>query len=112
MPARTVSSVTVAIAAIAGLALGAAGCKADAQKCDQACRNVAKLLYWQQADKDIAAAPAEQRDALRKQKLGEFSTKLEAGIDLCISQCQSARPDVDCMIAATAAEQAKACIEK
>jgi hypothetical protein len=110
MAARTVPAVTVAL--LAALALGSVACKADAQKCDQACRNVAKLLYWQQADKEIAGVPADQRDALRKRKLGEFSTKLEAGIDLCVSQCQSARPDVECMIAATAADQAKACIEK
>lgn len=111
MAARPVSVVTVALAALVVLGLGA-GCKADAEKCDQACRNVAKLLYWEQADKEIIAAPADQRDALRKRKLGEFSKKLEEGIDLCITQCQSARPDVECMIASTKADQARACIEK
>src|SRR5438552_14227573 len=98
MIARTVPAVTVAL--LAALALGSAACKVDAQKCDQACRNVAELLYWQQADKEIEAGPADQRDALRKRKLGEFTTKLEQGIDLCVNQCQSARPDVECMIAA------------
>jgi hypothetical protein len=111
MPARPVSLAAVALVAIFALGLGA-GCKVDAQKCDQACRNVAKLLYWEQSDKEIIAAPADQRDALRKRKLGEFSKKLEEGIDLCNNQCQSARPDVDCMIASTKADEARACIEK
>ena len=52
--------------------------------------------------------PADQRDAVRKTKLGEFSTKLERGIDMCVSQCQSVNndSDVDCMIAAKTADQA------
>jgi hypothetical protein len=120
MAARTVPAVPVALAALrvlalglaVGLGLGAAGCKADAEKCDQACRNFAKLQYWVKADQDIAAAPADQRDALRQRKLGEYSRGVEEGIDLCVRQCQSARPDVDCMIAATTADQVKACIDK
>jgi hypothetical protein len=88
-----------------------AGCRVDAQQCDQACRNVHRLLYWRTADQEIAAAPADQRDALRKQKLGEFSRKDEEGIDGCVLRCQSAHDQsaVDCMIAATTAEQVQAC---
>lgn len=95
-----------------GLLLSA--CKGDIQKCEQACRNYGTLMYWKAADAEIAAAPAAERDALRKKKLGELSTKLENGIDMCISQCQSANneKDMDCMIAAKTADQAKACVEK
>src|SRR5262249_19566349 len=57
-------------------------CKGDAQKCDTGCRNFATLRYWKAADAEVAAAPADQRDALRKQKLGEFDQKLESGIDM------------------------------
>lgn len=89
----------------------AAGCRVDAQQCDQACRNVASLLYWKEADKEIAAAPADRRDALRKQKLGEFALKVEGGIDGCILRCQSSRDQsgVECLVAARTAEQALAC---
>ena len=99
-----------AIALALTVAVGA-GCRVDAQQCDQACRNVASLLYWKTADRDIAAAPADQRDALRQQKLSEFATKVESGIDGCILQCQSARDQagVDCMIAARTADAVLAC---
>ena len=91
--------------------LAAAACRGDAQQCDQGCRNVASLLYWGQADKEIAAAPADQRDALRKRKLAEFAVKLESGIDMCVSQCQAAgnQATIDCLIAARTADQAMAC---
>ena len=96
----------LAIALLAGV-----GCRLDAQQCDQACRNAMKLAYWKAADLEIAAAPADQRDALRKQKLSEFTKKVEAGIDGCVLRCQSARDQatVDCLIAARTAEQAQAC---
>ncbi len=96
----------LAIALISGV-----GCRVDAQQCDQACRNAMKLAYWKAADLEIAAAPADQRDALRKQKLSEFTRKVEAGIDGCVLQCQSARDQatVDCLIAAQTADQVKAC---
>jgi len=90
-----------------------AACKGDLQKCDTGCRNYATLLYWKNADADIAAAPPAERDALRKRKLGEFSGKLENGVDMCVSQCQSANntDDIDCMIAAKTADQELACFK-
>jgi hypothetical protein len=97
---------------LASLAMGlTVGCRVDAQQCDQACRNVAGLLYWKTADQEIAAAPADQRDALRKQKLGEFSRKVEEGIEGCVLRCQSAHDQsaVDCLIAARTADQVLAC---
>jgi hypothetical protein len=88
-----------------------AACKGDAVKCDQGCRNFATLAYWKNADAQIAAAPAVERDALRKKLLGKFDSQLEGGIDLCVSQCQSANntKDLDCMIEAKTGDQALAC---
>ena len=89
-------------------------CKGDMQKCEEACRNYGNLVYWKHADAEIAAAPPEQRDALRKKRLGEFDSKLENGVDMCVSQCQSANndKDMDCMIAAKTGDQAIACTTK
>lgn len=88
-----------------------AGCRGDARQCDQACRNVAPLLYWKQADKEIAAAPADQRDALRKRMQAEYPEKFDQGLFLCVRQCQSAgnQTMIDCLIAAKTADQAAAC---
>lgn len=88
-----------------------AACKGDRQKCETACRNYGTLLYWEISDKQIQAAPAEQREALRKRKLAEFSSKLENGVDVCINQCSSANNDkqVDCMTTAKTADEASKC---
>lgn len=107
---RWILSSSLVIALAIALTAGA-GCRVDAQQCDQACRNAMSLVYWKAADQEIAAAAADQRDALRKQKMGEFTQKVEAGIDGCVLRCQSARnrDTVDCLIAARTAEQAQAC---
>jgi hypothetical protein len=96
---------------VVALGLLLTACKGDMQKCEQACRNYGTLMYWQHADAEIAAAPPAERDALRKRRLGEFEAKLENGVDMCVSQCQSANndKDMDCMIAAKTADQVKAC---
>ena len=98
------------------LALGLllTACKGDMQKCEQACRNYGTLAYWKHADAEIAAAPPAQRDALRKKRLGEFDSKMENGVDMCVSQCQSANndKDMDCMIGAKTGDQAIACTTK
>ncbi len=108
---RVIAPIIAPIVALGvGLAAGA-GCRVDARQCDQACRNAMSLAYWKAADQEIAAAVADQRDALRKQKLSEFTQKVEAGIDGCVLRCQSARNQaaVDCLIAARTADQAQAC---
>jgi hypothetical protein len=89
------------------------GCKGDAVKCDQGCRNYGALVFWKHADAEIAAAPPDQRDAVRKTMLGKFQNDLEQGIDQCVSQCQSANntDDVECMIAAKTGDQAMACFK-
>lgn len=98
--------------ALTALTFGGA-CKGDAQKCEIGCRNYATLLYPKMVDAEVAAAPADQRDALRKRRLGEFAEKLQNGIDLCVSKCQSANNDTDieCLIAAKTADQATACLK-
>ena len=96
---------------VLALVLGVGCKKGDPQKCDKACRNYAELVFWKGADAEIAAAPVEKREELRKQKLAEFNKNLERGIDLCTTKCVDANysKDVDCWLAAKTAEQAKAC---
>jgi hypothetical protein len=88
-------------------------CKADKERCDQAVRNYATLTYWLRANKEIAAAPAPKRVQLRKDKVARFTYEMESGVDVLVSQCQSANNDdqIDCMIAAKTAEQALACAD-
>lgn len=95
------------------IVLALAGCRVDANKCEQACRNSATLKYWREADKAIAASPAEQRDALRKQKVAELDKMIADGLDGCVLRCQSGRNEdqVDCLIAARTAEQATTCTQ-
>jgi hypothetical protein len=90
------------------------GCKGDPDKCEQACRNYAHLVYWEAAEAEIAAAPVAERDALRKKKMGEFSHNLSKGVDMCSSKCMSANhdTDIDCLIGAKTAKQAKDCVTK
>ncbi len=89
-------------------------CKGDAQKCEQACRNYGTLAYWKDAEDAIAKEPPATRAQLRKRKLGEFDSKLENGVDMCTTQCQSANndADIDCMIAAKTADQVRGCTKK
>ena len=93
------------------LALALCACRGDPVKCDQGCRNYATLVYWKQAEAKVAAAPADQRDALRKQLQADFDGALDQGVPVCVSQCQSANntSQTDCMIEAKTADQAHAC---
>jgi hypothetical protein len=92
----------------------ALGCKGDPVQCEKACRNYAELSYWDEAEKEITAAPTEQRDDLRKKKMAEFSEKMSRGIDMCTSKCMSANNDKDikCLSEARTAKEAKACTTK
>jgi hypothetical protein len=104
------SGMRIAFVLVVGLVLGA--CKSDPQKCEEACRNYAQLVFWEKADAEVAAAPREQRDELRKKKLAEFTKNLELGLDTCTSKCLSANNDTDmnCMIKAKTAKEVKACV--
>lgn len=78
------------------LIVALAACKkGDPQKCDVACRNYAQLTFWHQHEKEIAAAPADQRDAVRTKLNAEFSRGMERGLDLCTSKCVDANYDKD-----------------
>jgi len=108
MRASQVSASVFAAVFVLGIT---AGCQGDPQKCEQAVRNFATLVYWQGADAQIAAAAPDAREALRKQKLAEFSGQLDRGLPTLVSQCEAANnsDEVACMIAAKTADQAKAC---
>jgi hypothetical protein len=90
----------------------AAACKGDPQKCDQACRNYAELVFWQKANVEIEKLPPNDRDAMRKQKMAELAKNLAEGVDMCTSKCMSANNDkqANCLIKAKTADQAKACV--
>jgi hypothetical protein len=91
--------------------LALTACKGDPEKCDRACRNYARLVFWDQANAEIAAAPPERREEIRREKAAKFTADLEHGIDFCVSRCVSANngKDVDCWLDAKTAAQAKAC---
>lgn len=94
------------------LALASAfGCKGDRNKCEEACRNYATLVYWEKTDAEIAAAPEKDRELLKKKKLSEFTNYLEQGVDLCVNQCSSANNEeqTECMRTAKTGKEARAC---
>lgn len=99
---------------IAVMLIAALGCKGNPEKCDQACRNYAELVFWQKANAEIEKLPPAERDAARKQKMAELAKNLAEGIDMCTSKCVSAnnKQDIECLISAKTADQAKACVTK
>ena len=94
-------------------ALLAPACKGDKQKCEQASRNYAELMFWKKANIEIEALPEAQRSLARQKKLSEYTNELENSIDFITEQCVSANNDeqVDCMIAAKTAEQVTKCAD-
>ncbi|HEY4057734.1 MAG TPA: hypothetical protein VGM39_14065 [Kofleriaceae bacterium] len=102
-------AVTLLLAVLSVSLVGA--CKGDPVKCEAACRNYAKLTYWDTANKDIAAAPAEKRDAMNKKYLAKFASEVDEGVDVCTSQCSSANNEktIDCMIGATTVAAIRKC---
>jgi hypothetical protein len=94
------------------LALSLAGCdKATVAECDKGCRNYFELHYWQAADMEIARAPAEQRDDLRKQKIAELESRMMQNLDLCVQKCKSGADSerAKCWAAARTTAEAKKC---
>lgn len=91
--------------------LVASACRGDPQQCEQAVRNYASLVYWQEAEAAIAAAPPDKREHLRRDKLAEFQAQLDRGLQTLVSQCTSAnnKDQISCMIEARTADQAKRC---
>lgn len=98
------------LAAVALSFVAACG-KGDPQKCDEGCRNFFTLNFWATADAEIAKAPPAQREELRKAKAFELASKLEAGINFCVSKCQAANnsEQIKCLVESKTAAEAKAC---
>jgi len=88
-------------------------CRSSPEKCERAIRHYAELVYWDEAEADIAKHPAAERDALRQKKLAAFEAEFARGVDLEVSKCTSANFSnrVDCMLEAKTAKQAKACMD-
>lgn len=88
------------------------GCgKPSAKDCEEALRNWFTLLYWEKAEAEIAAAPPEQREAMRAEKVKEKDRQLAGGLELGINQCRGSRDKdgVKCMKEAKTAAQARKC---
>ena len=83
----------------------------DPDRCETAVRNYGTLLFWRDADVTIAKAPPEKRDELRKQKLSEFTARMDNGLQTLVTQCVSANDTdtINCMIAAKTADDAEKC---
>jgi hypothetical protein len=93
-------------------ALLASACdKASVQACDKATRNYFKLMYWEKAEAEIAAAPEAERAALRIRKQEGLEPMMMKSIDLAVQKCVSGadKARVECWTKATTAPQAKAC---
>jgi hypothetical protein len=104
----------LALVLVIGVLGGMVGaCKGDAVECEKGCRNYATLTYWKNAEAELAKLPADQRDARRKTLINKFTSDLEGGIDVCVSQCQSANnpDDIKCLTEAKTAERAAACLK-
>ena len=102
---------SIVVLALVGV-LAVTGCKRPrAEDCEQGIRNWFTLIYWEDAEKEIAAAPPEQRDALRAAKLADRDKKLAEGMELSVRQCRAAGDfeGVKCMRQAHTAAQARAC---
>ena len=100
------------IAATVVVALAASACsKPKAEACEEAIRTWFTLIYWEDAEKEIADAPPAEREAVRATKLADRDACLEMGLDLSVRQCRAAR-DYDfikCMKGVRTAEQARKC---
>jgi hypothetical protein len=85
--------------------------KAATQQCDLGCRNYFLLHYWQTAEFEINAAPAEERAALRAKKQSELEERMMQNLDLCITKCKSGatKQRVQCWIDAKTAQEAERC---
>lgn len=107
---RRLGTTAALVLALAGFGACSRGTAAD---CDRGCRNYYSLHFWDRADKELAAAPAGERDALRAKKLEELDSKLKSGdLNMCVSQCQKAATNeqVACMIGARTMAESEACV--
>jgi hypothetical protein len=92
--------------------LAAVGCnKPKAEDCEEAIRSWFTLIYWEDAEKAIAAAPLAEREAVRAEKLADRDACLKVGLDLSVRQCRAAGDFkfIECMKSARTATAARAC---
>jgi hypothetical protein len=94
------------------LAIAASACGASGSDCDKACRNYFTLHYWDEADREIANAPPDQRDALRRKKVEELDPRMQGELSMCSSQCREAADskEAKCMIEAKTVKEVEACV--
>ena len=94
-------------------ALLAPACKGDKNKCEQAARNYAELMFWKKANAEIESLPEAERSLARQKKLSAFTNELEGNIDFITQQCVSANNEeqVDCMIKSKTAEEVQKCAD-
>lgn len=83
----------------------------DAASCEKACRNFARLKYWERADAEIAALPAADQAAARTAKTGDYAKQLDAGLPSCIESCVNANNGAQtaCIAKATSVADLAAC---
>ena len=83
-----------------------------AADCDAACRNYFTLHYSAKADEEIAAAAADRRDALRREKTDHYAAELQSGLGMCVSQCRGSPDPLEatCMANAKTPQAAEACV--
>jgi hypothetical protein len=102
--------IAAVLALLASLALPACD-KANAQQCDQGCRNYYTLHYWEWAEAEIAAAPEAERAELRKKKAAELEPRMMQELDNCVMKCRSGADSrrAKCWIDARTTRDARAC---
>lgn len=94
------------------LAVAPAGCsRPSAKDCEETIAKWFTMIYWEKAEAEIAAAPADQRESMRQAKSAEHALQLKGGMDLGVMQCRGARDHdfVKCMKDASNATQARKC---
>jgi hypothetical protein len=92
--------------------VGVGACGAADADCDRACRNYFELHYWEEANAEIAVAPVEKREEMRKEKLVALEDRMSKGIMLCMKQCKTAatKEQVACLLDAKTTADAKKCL--
>jgi hypothetical protein len=69
-------------------------------------------MFWDDAEQEIAAAPATDRDRLRRAYGEKFAIESDAGAGACAKQCESSgnTEQVACILNAITAVSVKACM--
>ena len=100
---------------VAAVTVAGTGCRGDREKCEKAARNYHHLMFWETAEAEIAAAPPERRDALRKEKSVQFEQEENSpGVSQIVKGCmvENNKDTVNCLIDAKTAAQARKCAKQ